>query len=1040
MTLIKIFKFNFENNKKIKLKNEINKFKYPIILKNYSNNIYAYPHIFVRPYTSFYNLTTFHISHPYFHKESIKKPSFPYFLPHYYFLKSIIDKNNEEIYFKEECEIIKKTNIICGNIFITKNYLYFISDNNIKSKYGKNIKYLFCSMIDDIKLKDKIILIKNKDIQEIINRRYIYDYRAFEIFLKNGKSYYFNLYSKESLNNFFEEIDKIKNKENDFNIIKEPVKYFKNKKYSQDWQDNIIDTYQYLLYINKFASRSYNDINQYPIFPWIFLESKRGSHKNKGTIPIFRNLAYPISVKNEEDIKDALLFFEANLDENPKFPFHYRLHYSTSGYLLSYLVRLSPFTEEQIRFQNNQFDSPSRQINSIDEILSILSTSHDNRELVPEYFSSIEFCLNTNYADFGFRLSDKVMINDVQYPEKYFNSICQYIYYSRLMLNYKPKMQKINEEDFIDELKIDEWINLIFGIKQWDEKPKKNKLNLFGKYSYRQNINFDKILDKYKSKGFDDKKIISKIESKKARIINFGQCPEVLFKSKHKESFLLNISEEEKTTDEIELKITNTIDINEFEKKLKKEFIIASFWLSESNSNEFIYFLVFEKNDNFNDSNSLNKQYILVYKNDAQEKINPDYIINIEEINLFNLTAKKIIYNNKINNIRESNTFNLKNDNNNIHNERFFSGQLNEDSKNGNLGMNQKKLSNKDLAKSMNYNEINNKEENYVNFIHYKLSPKNCLFDICLEKKIYFFVGRNLDNSIKIYEIELNKGNKGNKGKVKYKIPTDNFVSCLHKKNKYLFFSGHKNGKLYEWRISYSLDKNKKDSLINRIELVRDLIAHKESMIICIKYIIKHNIILTSSNDGKLFIRKNCDFELLSVIEPHLKNCIIYQIIYSNYDLLYLSIHYKDKKFNYRSCINVFTLNGLFIESSPNEHLIDIEPLKNGKIICNTLYSNYMNIFGLNNKLGQFNKYDIFREILVEKSKINNFIFQHKNNCFYILLENKKLIKQQISDFDYLIKEVDKLSVLYKDKKNNNESRKSSISFSKDEKKRQGSF
>ena len=350
-TLIKSFNCNFENNKKIKLKNEMKKFKYPIKLKNYSNNKYAYPHIFVKPYTTFYDLNTLKISHSYFHREAIKKPSFPYFLPHYNFLKSLIDNNKEKIYFNEECEIIKKTNIICGNLILTKKYLYFISNNDIKSKYKKDIKYLFCSLIDDIKSIDKIILIKLKDIQEIIKRNYIYDYRAFEIFLQNGKSYYFNLYSKEYVNIFFEEIEKLKDEENtNFNLIKEPVKYFKDNKYYEDWLKNITNTYQYLLYVNKFASRSYNDINQYPIFPWIFLESKHGSHKDKETLPKFRELSYPICVKNVDDIKDAMTFFDANKDENPNFPFHYRLHYSTSGYLISYLVRLSPFTEEQIQF------------------------------------------------------------------------------------------------------------------------------------------------------------------------------------------------------------------------------------------------------------------------------------------------------------------------------------------------------------------------------------------------------------------------------------------------------------------------------------------------------------------------------------------------------------------------------------------------------------------------------------------------------------------------------------------------------------------
>ena len=133
-------------------------------------------------------------------------------------------------------------------------------------------------------------------------------WQAIEIFLKNGKSYYFNLYLKEKVKSFFEIIDKTRsnNAENDFKIINDPIKYFGDHKYYEKWKNNEISTYQYLLYINKFASRSYNELNQYPIFPWIFLESKYGSHKNKGTVPKFRELAYPISVKKEEDIEDLV--------------------------------------------------------------------------------------------------------------------------------------------------------------------------------------------------------------------------------------------------------------------------------------------------------------------------------------------------------------------------------------------------------------------------------------------------------------------------------------------------------------------------------------------------------------------------------------------------------------------------------------------------------------------------------------------------------------------------------------------------------------
>ena len=81
----------------------MDKFKYPIKLKNYSNNKYAYPHIFVKPYTTFYDLKELTISHSYFHREAIKKPSFPYLFPHYYLYKDILENcSSEQIYFNKE--------------------------------------------------------------------------------------------------------------------------------------------------------------------------------------------------------------------------------------------------------------------------------------------------------------------------------------------------------------------------------------------------------------------------------------------------------------------------------------------------------------------------------------------------------------------------------------------------------------------------------------------------------------------------------------------------------------------------------------------------------------------------------------------------------------------------------------------------------------------------------------------------------------------------------------------------------------------------
>ena len=299
-------------------------------------------------------------------------------------------------------------------------------------------------------------------------------------------------------------------------------------------------------------------------------------------------------------------------------------------------------------------------------------------------------------------------------------------------------------------------------------------------------------------------------------------------------------------------------------------------------------------------------------------------------------------------------------------------------------------------------------------------------------ERLYFFVGRNIDNSIKIYEVEIEKEKEG---KLIYNISMDSFVSCVYKINKYRFITGHKNGKIFEFKIDY-YNIDKKTEEIKSIEIIRDLIAHKDSMVCCINYIKKHNILLTSSNDGNLFIRKYFDFELLSVIQTK-EN--INRFVYTDYDLLYLLISPKGTTHN-KSYINIYTLNGLLLETSELDYYVNIEPMKNGKIICNIANSDKLGIFGFNedmkqkkNKKGEILGNNVYSDIFgittpkgiikeyyimsyyekyigfnAKKSNniISDFYFNQKNNIFYIYLKNeyfKYLMREMMFDFNLCV-------------------------------------
>ena len=131
-----------------------------------------------------------------------------------------------------------------------------------------------------------------KDIIFIFNRKYCFRDNSFELFLSNNRSYYFKCKNTEKRDQFIGYLIKFLNNKNIsnkklFKKIKsidwknKPITlgYYKNiysnKNYSsieeikEIWKNNKISTLEYLMWINIYGNRSFNDIAQYPVFPWI---------------------------------------------------------------------------------------------------------------------------------------------------------------------------------------------------------------------------------------------------------------------------------------------------------------------------------------------------------------------------------------------------------------------------------------------------------------------------------------------------------------------------------------------------------------------------------------------------------------------------------------------------------------------------------------------------------------------------------------------------------------------------------------------------
>lgn len=90
--------------------------------------------------------------------------------------------------------------------------------------------------------------------------------------------------------------------------------------------------------LNTFAGRTYNDLTQYPVFPWI-LADYTSSTLDLSNPKTFRDLTKPIGALEPNRLKTFVERYETFEDDQiPKF--HYGSHYSSAGVVLFYLIRM----------------------------------------------------------------------------------------------------------------------------------------------------------------------------------------------------------------------------------------------------------------------------------------------------------------------------------------------------------------------------------------------------------------------------------------------------------------------------------------------------------------------------------------------------------------------------------------------------------------------------------------------------------------------------------------------------------------------------
>uniref|UniRef100_A0A915E734 BEACH domain-containing protein n=1 Tax=Ditylenchus dipsaci TaxID=166011 RepID=A0A915E734_9BILA len=158
------------------------------------------------------------------------------------------------------------------------------------------------------------------------------------------------------------------------------------------------------MYLNTLAGRSYNDLSQYPVFPWILKDYDSDQLDLTNPTKTFRDLSRPMGAQTADRLAQFLKRFREWDDPSGDTPpYMYGTHYSSAMIVLSYLVRLEPFTQQFLKLQGGHFDLADRMFHSIKD--AYISASKNNmadvKELIPEFFYLPEMFLNQNAFDWG---------------------------------------------------------------------------------------------------------------------------------------------------------------------------------------------------------------------------------------------------------------------------------------------------------------------------------------------------------------------------------------------------------------------------------------------------------------------------------------------------------------------------------------------------------------------------------------------------------------------------------------------------------------
>jgi len=428
------------------------------------------------------------------------------------------DETSDDWLFNGPCDLVWRGGVVVGIVTLTRTALTFEADpNKVGEAEGKasDAEVKVSEAVTGNPVAEGARTWMVAELKQMQRRRFLLTHTALEIFTAQPAAHpayglppaasfpsiplFLHLYTKKQRERLKRALQRVGVPERSWRLAKQAL---------QDaWHRREISNFDYLMELNTLSGRTYNDLNQYPVMPWVLADYTSYS-LDLSDPASYRDLSKPVGALNEARLQTFVERYNG-MDEDGEMPrFHYGSHYSSAAATLFWLLRLEPYTSFAVELQSGKFDHADRLFYSLREAwLSCNTNIADVKELIPEFFYMPDFLRNASRFELGVRQDDK-RVDDVVLPP-WAKTPETFIAYHRRAL-----------ESEVVSANLHHWIDLIWGSKQQGPAAVE-AANIFFYLTYEGTVDLEAVADPIEREAIQQ------------QVACFGQTPPILFTAPH---------------------------------------------------------------------------------------------------------------------------------------------------------------------------------------------------------------------------------------------------------------------------------------------------------------------------------------------------------------------------------------------------------------------------------------------------------------------------------------------------------------------------